>query len=89
MRSANVWRAMFLVAPAMSAWIGFSVSARAHALDVLLGQAACGNLLMTPQAPVLFGHCLNCWSAGATSAAAAWLALFAARGAVARARRMA
>lgn len=83
MGNATVFRAALLLLPAGSAWIAFSQSAQAHALDVLLGQGACGNLFMTPDAPMILGHCLNCWSAGATAGAAALLAVLAARSAFA------
>ena len=78
----RVFYGALLIFPAASAWLAFGQSAQAHALDVLLGQGACGNLFITPDAPVVFGHCLNCWSAGATAGAAALLAVLTARAAL-------
>jgi hypothetical protein len=89
MGNATIFRAALVLLPAGSAWIAFSQSAQAHALDILLGQGACGNLFMTPDAPVILGHCLDCWSAGATAGAAALLAVLSARGVLARVERLA
>jgi hypothetical protein len=80
-RATKVFDAAVLVLPAVSAWIAFSQSAQAHALDALLGQGACGNLFMTPRAPVVLGHCFDCWSSGATAGAVALLLLMGARAA--------
>lgn len=78
-RGGALFGAALLVVPAASAWLAFSRSAQQHALDVLLGQGACGNLLMSPAKPEIFGHCIDCWSAGATAGIAAFLAIAAAQ----------
>ncbi len=78
-RHEQAYRVALLVLPPVSAWLAFSQSAREHALDVLLGQGACGNLFMTTDSPLLLGHCLACWSSGATAGIAAFLAVVAAR----------
>lgn len=79
-KSAHAFRAALLVFPVASAWLAFSQSAREHALDVLLGQGACGSLFMTTDSPLFLGHCLACWSSGATAGIAAFLVIVAARG---------
>ncbi|MBT9446979.1 MAG: hypothetical protein IV086_14860 [Hyphomonadaceae bacterium] len=79
-RHEQAYRLALLVLPPVSAWLAFSHSAQEHALDVLLGQGACGNLFMTTDSPLLLGHCLACWSSGATAGIAAFLAVVAARG---------
>lgn len=75
MQDGIIFRTALWVMPTLSGALAFSVSARAHVLDVLLGQADCGKLFMKPAAPVLFGHCLECWTAGATAGAAMLIAL--------------
>ncbi|MDZ4778163.1 MAG: hypothetical protein SGJ23_15380 [Alphaproteobacteria bacterium] len=89
MGNATIFRAALMLLPAGAAWIAFSQSAQAHALDVLLGQGACGNLFMTPDAPVILGHCLNCWSAGATAGAVALFAVLTVRRVLTRHERIA
>lgn len=78
-RAARLIDAALLVLPAASACIAFSQAAQAHALDLLLGQGACGNLLMPLRAPLVLGHCLDCWSSGAMAGAVALLLLMGAR----------
>jgi hypothetical protein len=78
--TVNVFRLALIAAPAFAAWVAFSQSAQAHVLDVLIGQGACGNPLMTPDAPMIFGHCLDCWSAGARAGLAMLFALLLVRG---------
>jgi len=78
-RDTFIFQAAAMLIPAVSAWIAFSRSAEVHALNVLLGQGACGNLLMTPDLPVIFGHCFRCWSAGAAAGVVAFLVVTGAR----------
>lgn len=79
-RTEKAFQVALFAFPPIAAWLAFSQSAREHALDVLLGQGACGNLFMTTDSPLFLGHCLACWSSGATAAIAAFLAIVAARG---------
>lgn len=81
------WLAM-LAGPSAAAILAFQTSARAHALDLLLAGAVCGNPANRPEVFTLFGHCMTCWSTGA-AAGVATSALMAAmllriRGATAR-----
>jgi hypothetical protein len=80
--AARTFDAVTLIVPAVLAWIAFSQSAQAHALDVLLGQGACGNPARGEGTPLLLGHCLECWSSGTISGAVALLALMSVRSAL-------
>jgi hypothetical protein len=64
-----------VVLPAAAAWTAFARSAQAHALDLLLGVGACGNVAMADAPPVLLGHCFDCWTAGATAGLVVLLAV--------------
>ena len=77
-RAANAFRLVLLFAPSLSAWLAFSQSARNDALGLLLGNATCGNSLVTDASPQILGHCLACWSSGAVAGSAALLAVIAA-----------
>lgn len=73
--SVPAFRLALAVLPAAAGWMAFWRAARVDALNQLLRQGACGNVEAMQRAPVLLGHCLDCWTAGATAAGAVWLGL--------------